>query len=311
MLMSSRRSVRVAGSLVAAAALALSGQGIATAAPSAPQAAQNSPKRAPIVIPVRVTTNHGFRLPHSVHAGLVTFRISTPEVDSFHAIQGFYLNHGVTLGRALADIRQTLSDDPAMVAAGVRRLTRDVTEVGGVVTNSYAAQEVTIPLDAGTYYWFDLNDYFIPLAHPRLHRLDVVGKFRYFQPPRFSTVIEATMENGKPRFHAPRRMAHNATFLNVVSGDELHESVFRPTRPGITDRYISRFYNAIRNGDPTPPASPWTGGQSGLQAMSPGRWAIVHINLPPGPYALICYVPSDENGLPHGWMGMHLMMNLT
>jgi hypothetical protein len=306
----SRRSIRIAGSLLAVAALVMSGQAGASAADTKAQPAREPAKKGPPVVSVNVTTQDGFDLPASVPAGLVTFRISTSEAGSFHGIQGFSLNHGVTLQEAMTDIDEALSGDPVRVAAGVKALTQDVTEIGGVVTNSYAAQEVTIPLEAGTYYWVDLNDVTNPPLTPRIHKLRAVGHFHWSVPPRFTSVIEATMVGMEPRFRAPRTMAHDATFLNVVTGDELHETVFRPVVPGTTDAYITNFYQAVIDGQPLPP-SPWTGGQSGLQSLSPGRWAIVHINLPPGPYALICYVPSDETGLAHGWTGMHQMMNLT
>jgi len=45
--------------------------------------------------------------------------------------------------------------------------------------------------------------------------------------------------------------------------------------------------------------------------MSPGQFAVFHLDLPPGLYALICYVPSDETGLPHAHMGMHQVVTLN
>jgi hypothetical protein len=287
---------------------ALAGIGM-TAALVQPAAAdvQRPDRHRPPVISIDVTTQGGFSMPSSVHSGLVTFRISSPEDG--HAIQGFVLKNGATLAQAMADVSMVLSSDRPTVVLGLKALNHDITEIGGVVTSTYAAQEVTVPLNAGTYYFFDLNDVNNPPLTPRVHTLRAHGSFKQSVPPRYTSVITSTTSNGMPVFVAPKVIKHDETFLALVSGDELHESTFRPTKPGVDDAYITQFYNALEAGTPPPP-SPWTGSQAGLQALSPGRWAIVHINLPPGQYALICYVPSNENGVPHARMGMHQMMTL-
>lgn len=276
--------------------------------PASAEAHQQQPDRhGPPVISVNVTTQDGFTLPDSVHAGLVTFRISSPEEG--HAIQGFSLKNGATLDQAISDINQVLADDHPTIVAGLKKLYHDITEVGGVVTSTFGAQEVTIPLTAGTYYWLDLNDINNPPLTPRVHTLRVHGSFQVSEVPHFTSVIQSTMQGDNPVFVAPKSIRHDETFLAVVSGDEIHETVFRPIKAGVDDAYISDFYKKFDAGQATPP-SPWTGLQAGLQALSPGRWAIVHIDLPPGQYGLICFVPSDETGIAHGHMGMHQVMTL-
>lgn len=293
----------------AVAAVATTGVTAALLQPAAAAVQQPDHGRGhrPPVIAMTVTTKDGFTMPKSVHAGLVTFKIGSPEDG--HAIQGFFLKNGATLNQAMADVNQVLSGDPKTTVAGLKALNHDITEIGGVVTSTYAPQEVTVPMTAGTYYFFDLNDVNNPPLTPRIHTLKVHGSFKHYDAPHYTSVITSTMMNGMPVYVAPKVIKHDETFLAKVSGDELHEVTFRPTKPGVDDDYISKFYAAIDAGK-TPPPSPWTGSQSGLQALSPGRWAIVHIDLPPGRYALICYVPSDETGIAHAHMGMHQMMTL-
>jgi hypothetical protein len=297
-----KRWLRATGTLIASGALVLSSQAVT-------EARGNGAPLRPQVVSTTVTTDGGFSLPKSVHAGLITFRIGSPE-DSFHGIQGFYLNPGVTLDQAMADINQALSGDLASSALGMQALNRDIVEIGGVVTSSYAPQEVTVPLTKGTYYFLDLNEVNNPPLTPHIHTLKVVGDFKWSIPRMPTGVIEATMVGEQMIFHAPAQIAHDGTFLGVVSGDELHEIVLRPAVPGTTDAYLDTFYKAVVDGTPRPP-SPWTGSQAGMQSISPGRWAIVHLDLPPGLYALVCYVPSDETGLPHTYTGMHKMITLT
>ena len=294
--------------------------------------AKHGSARGSRVISVDMTTDGGFALPASVHAGLVTFRVTAAD-GTFHAFQGFSLNRGATLEQALADYNETLSGEPSRVAAGTRALARDVTQVGGVATSTGAAQEVTIPLKKGIYYFMDLDD--VGVVAPRVHRLRAHGSSFKASPkcsrltsrarartccaarsrsPRpcldYSAKFKAAMVDNQPRFTGPTTIAHDATFLAVVTGDQAQQFVFRPVRPGITDEYITTFYDAIKSGTPRPP-SPWTGLQTGLQTLSPGRYAIMHLDLPPGRYALISYAPSDESGFPHGWEGMHQIVTLN
>jgi len=177
-----------------------------------------------------------------------------------------------------------------------------------VVTSVFAPISVTVPLETGTYYFFDLNDFFNGIA-PRVHTLRAVGRGHWSGLPRFSQSIFLIMNaQQQPRFIAPTDQSAKGTFLVVNPADEIHEAVWRSVKPGTTDDYIQQYYDAFLAGHPI--ARPWLDIQHGLQAMSPGRFAVIHIDLPPGLYAMLCLVPSDESGLPHGYIGMHQIVTL-
>jgi hypothetical protein len=260
-------------------------------------------------INVTVTTDGGFSLPKNVRAGFVTFRVSSPE-DAYHGWQIFQVKNGATPDQVVQDI--TLGVAGATFeenAQGARQLLHDATLFGGAVTTPYAPIEVTIPMNRGTYYFFDLADIFNGVT-PRVLSMRAVGTPNWKGLPRFSQVIQALMEGDQPRFNAPTDENANGTYLVYNSpSDEIHEAVWRQAQPGTTDEYVTNYYNAVLSGGPRPP-SPWLDSQHGLQAISPGQWAVIHIDFPPGTYALICYVPSDESGIPHGWIGMHVVVNL-
>lgn len=302
-----RLSVRVAGSVLASVALVAGSQVGASAVDH----------DGPTVISVNVTTDGGFSLPSTVHSGPVTFKFSSPE-NAFHAIQGFYLLPGATLEQVYEDIHNALSGVPELVVEGMEGLGEHIVEIGGAVTTPLGTQEVTIPMDKGTTYWLDLADIDV-ISPPRTHVLEAVGNYKSATLPSFSAVYDATMDGEDPIFRGPTSFPHDGTFLGVVTGDELHEIVFRPVRTDIPDftfddAYISAWYDFVSGRSPTPPqyGTPWAGRQAGLQSLSPGRWAITKISLPPGRYAVICFVPSDElPALPHAWMGMHQIVTLT
>lgn len=253
-------------------------------------------------IDTTVTVDGGFTLPASVQSGLVTFRMTGGDETS-HAVQGFRVRPGSTLEEVMHDFDVTLlSSEFPDRAAGARALSEHAVLIGGVVTAPERAISVTVPLEAGTYYFFDLDD--LGTREVRLHTMQATGRFRVATPPRFTSVILTKMSHHEPRFITPTSLSARESFLFVNNGDEIHEVVFRRTRPGITDEYITEFYDAVLAGGPRP-ESPWLDVQHGLQSLSPGRWAITQIDLPPGDYSEICYVPDDEIGIPHAYEGMH------
>lgn len=309
MVVLSKRRVRIAGSLLACSALVASGQSAAALTRQHTESADGLGD--PPVISVTMTTAGGFSLPSTLRAGLVTFKVSSPE-DTFHGLQGFSLKPGVTLEQVKKEVDAALSGDPAIVPDAIKALTSHITEIGGVSTTPHAAQAITIPLERGTYYFLDVATVNNPPLTPVYHQLRVVGDFKWSRIPRFTSVVGMGHDqNHMPVFHAPSNMPAKGSFLAYAYGHELHEAVLRPTQDGITDAYISEFYEAVRNGTPRPP-SPWRAGQiGGMQAISPGRWAIMHIDVPPGTYTFVCFVPGDEPpGWPHLYIGMHKVVTL-
>lgn len=259
-------------------------------------------------IDVNVTTDGGFTLPKNVRAGFVTFKVSSPE-DTYHGWQIFQPKNGATVDQVVADLAEGVNAPTFEEnAEGAEALLHDATLIGGAVTTPYAPIEVTVPMETGTYYVFDIADIFNGVT-PRVHTLRAVGHPNWKGLPRYSQVIQTVMEGMDPRFIAPTDEHANGTYLVVNSpSDEIHEAVWRQVIPGTTDEYIQKYYEAFLAG--TPIDRPWLDSQHGLQAMSPDRFAVIHIDLPPGDYALICLVPSDESGIPHAYIGMHKVVTL-
>jgi hypothetical protein len=257
---------------------------------------------------ITMSTATEFTAPSRVTAGWVTFRVGAADTD-FHALEVARVNEGHTLDEVLNDLQLGLGSDLAGLAQGARQLVRDGTLMGGVVPSTYAPMEATLPLTPGTYYMFDFAEFDQPTP-PTVHTLQVVGHMNWAGMPAFDSVVGMYMNaDDMPTFAAPTDFSSTGTFLVYGQGDEIHEATFRPTKPGVDDQYISDFYTALDAGLPHAP-SPWTGPQHGFNAMSPGQFAVFHLDLPPGQYALTCYVPSDETGLAHAHMGMHQMVTL-
>ena len=310
-----KRSFRIAASLLAAGALTLGAPAAASTVVGAEHGKVVIPaswgKKAP-VIDISMTTA-GFDMPDAVHAGFVTFRVSSPE-SGYHALQGLSVTEGHTLEQVIADFQLGLSSDAAARAEGSRNLLAHATLIGGVVTTPEAPFSVTVPLEAGTYYFFDQNEIGAPGAPlPTVHALQVHGNAKWEGLPEFSSVIGMNAshgDHGMPMFHAPASMAANGTTLIYNDSDQIHEAQWRTVKAGTTNAYLDEYYYALNNNLPRPPI-PWTGPVRGLQAMSPGRFAVLQMNLPPGLNALVCLVPDIANGGSHARMGMRQIVTLT
>lgn len=297
------RLLRASIAVAAATALVLTTSGPVAAA----HPAQARPADIPVV-PVVVTTAGGISMPSTVHAGIVTFSFTQGDAD-YHAVQGFSLKPGQSLDGVLNGFSDALlgADFPTR-AQGVGEINAGATLIGGALTFPTAAISVTVSLPAGTYYFVDYADF--GTVTPRVVTIQATGGYRVTSLPQFDKIVIATMNNDTPAFITPTSFSAQQTFFFYNAADEDHEVMFRPTRPGITDDYITTFYDAVLSGG-TRPASPWIDSQHGLQPVSPGGWAIVHIDLPPGPYAMICYIPDDTSGIPHAYEGMHQMITLS
>jgi hypothetical protein len=289
-----------------AVATAVTGVMVLATTGAAAVAAKPSSHSTPVVN-VAVTTADGVSMPTTVHAGIVTFRFTQGDAD-YHAVQGFRLKPGGKLSDVMEGFSDALLGDFPTRVTGIALIDHGAVLIGGALTFPTTATSVTVSLEHGTYYFFDYAD--VGVVTPRIVTIDAVGGFQLSPLPPFSKVIIAEMQNGMPRFITPTSLSANGAFFFYNAADEDHEVMFRPTTPGITDDYITAFYDAVLAGGDRPP-SPWTDIQHGLQPVSPGRWAIVHIDLPPGPYAEICYVPDDMTGIPHAYMGMHQIVALT
>jgi len=243
----------------------------------------------------------------AVRAGIVTFKFTQSDAD-YHAVQGIRLKPGHTLDEALQGFDDALSGDHALAVQGVAEIYASSVLIGGALTYATAPISMTISLPVGTYYFFDYAD--VGVIQVRVHTLRAVGPYTLAPLPHFTDVVIAEMPGDMPRFQTPTSLAANGNFFFYNASDEAHEVMFRPTTPGVTDDYITQFYDAVLSGGTRPP-SPWTGTQHGLQPMSPGQWAVVHIDLPAGSWAEICYVPDDQSGIPHAYEGMHQMVTLS
>jgi hypothetical protein len=105
----------------------------------------------------------------------------------------------------------------------------------------------------------------------------------------------------------PERIAPGQQIWRVITtGEQPHELALLKVPAGTT-------FDQIMTALATPPdATPEPGGLAftdlvpvgGVGYLSPGRTAWAVLDLAPGTYAALCFVPDRETGMPHAAMGM-------
>jgi hypothetical protein len=98
-------------------------------------------------------------------------------------------------------------------------------------------------------------------------------------------------------------------FKNRRNAGQPHFAVLQQVAAGTTTDQVLQF---LQSGEQGPPPSWVLPGSLETGSLSPGRSMTVNYDLPPGQYVLMCFFPDPEmDGMPHAFMGMLRMINLT
>lgn len=293
--------------LGAAAAVALTCATALTCVGTA-QAATPKDKDRHEAVDVRLTA-HGIEAPDAAEGGLVHFHISTDDPQG-RQLQVFRPHKGVSVDKVLADLTKAIDEtNPANAAAGINAFNDDAEALGGGAASPKVPVDVTEPISEGTVYLLDFSAFLADPAHPVLKALELCDgdKDKGLAPFPRGIVLQ---ESG-PRFRVEDVNRADAPILVHNTTDEIHEMLIQPVKPGTTDADIQAYFDAILHGQ-QPPPSPFTGVPSGLGAISADHTALFQAkDLPAGRYALLCFVPDDEDGLPHAFKGMHKVVVLS
>ena len=109
-------------------------------------------------------------------------------------------------------------------------------------------------------------------------------------------------------------MPSKATVRVRNNGDSVHLLQLSKVADGVTDAQVQAEYDTLLSGgtptsDPAGLNSPPTA-TTGSDAVSPGHASLLSYDLPAGTYLLQCFVADDTTGIPHAFMGMHLIVHV-
>lgn len=204
--------------------------------------------------------------------------------------------HHVILGRF--DAGKTMADLQAFMEANPNADPDFITWQGGVgVIMPGDTAAATSDLPAGQYAMFC----FVPsadgvphLAKGMVRPLIVAGEPVGAEAPAF----DATIELNEFGFVVPELTAGTHTFRVTNTGQQTHEIEIVRLDDGAT---MEQYMAAVQPGATTPPPGRPVGGNG---AISPGLSNYLTVDLAPGRYLLLCWVPDPADGAPHVMKGM-------
>ncbi|NUT91978.1 MAG: hypothetical protein HOY78_08090 [Saccharothrix sp.] len=238
-------------------------------------------------VPISVGVG-GFEAPDTIRAGAVTFRVSN--ADPAGAWLGL-VRLKTTRERYLADLTTAMGSDPV---EGGKAVARDAEMLGGVAVARTPAA-VTIRVSPGEYLLVDFRDVGLPDLADRVRPVRVVPGSGG-RPERAEQVVMVL----DGRYVTPGVIRGPVRVVNL--SPHVNEAMLMPVRPGTTDADLAAAFT----GGP----SPFTGGPTGVVPLSPGRSAVLDVELPAGPYALVTWVTDTRTGRMFAADGMRALVTV-
>ena len=253
-----------------------------------------------------------------VHPGWLKLHIKDATSPTIGAqIVVAQMRHGYPVSRLTADIgvQRDQSSTPAQGAASTRDIDKIAIALGGGDTFGgtpyFRSDTIRLP-GRGHYYVINTGATGGPAV---VSTLEARGRTVEAGAPEHSGTV--TLGKGDAdtitlRGHMPRR----GTIKVRNNGDSVHLLAISKVADGVTDAQVQAEYGALMMGVfPTPGNDPAglitpSAVNTGSDAVSPGHASLLSYDLPPGTYLLQCFVDDDTTGIPHAFMGMHLIVHI-
>lgn len=236
---------------------------------------------------------YAFDLPASFAGGVVTLKLSNTGTEP-HMAMLFRLNDGVTLDQFNAALKEP---NPSGVFALGNLASGVNTTLPG------ATQATTLDLKAGDYAVLDFGsgeDRVPYMAKGMLKPFKVTAGSSTAEP---AFDVAVTMKEFT--FEMPTELkAGTHTFKVSNQGAQSHEMILFRLAEGKTLADLQAFLS-----NPEPDGPPPGEQAGGAMPMAPGMRAWATIDLKPGSYVAVCFVPDSGDGKSHLQHGM--MMPLT
>jgi hypothetical protein len=291
--------------LAATASLGLVGAGAGTAL-SAPHATKGFVQTAKLKV---VVSKKHFSVsgPTTFTAGSVALK-ATGEGPKGGAVLVASLHPGYTFKHLRKDLKKFAHSfgRQGPSKSGLRHFDNAVantTQYGGLSLDKGQTEKGTVNLaTAGTYYiWNDSGN--VP-KDPQT--LTVVGAALHQKAATDATVKATGTERWRGDTDLPAK--GTITFKNTSKGKMAtpHFVVLDQVKQGTTRKDVLDFF---QNGHGRPSfALP---GEVGTDAISDGGSMTFTYKTPPGDYALMCFFPDLQTGIPHAFMGMVRIVHLS
>jgi uncharacterized cupredoxin-like copper-binding protein len=236
--------------------------------------------------------DYAFEAPKTIKAsGPITFRLVNDGKELHHAT---IVKIGA--GKTMKDVAAALQKPGPFPAW--------LTEVGGPnPALPGGSVEATLNLEAGTYALLCfINSPGSPMPHMAK---GMVGSITVEPAPAGvqqagMPSADLTIHTSDYKFALSKPLAAGKHMINVINdGAQAHEVVIGELAPGKTAQDIANWVEKDMMKGP-PPGKPI----AGIAALAKGRSGMFPVDLKPGKYALICFVPDAKDGKGHASHGM-------
>lgn len=244
----------------------------------------------PVVKPAVVTVHaseFAFTAPKSAPAGTITFRMVNDGKQLHHVAIVKLLN-----GRTVNDFMEFMKKPgppPAWVVS-----------VGGpnaVVPGQ--STDATLTLEPGNYALVC----FVPSpGDPTPHVMKGMISALTITPSSAPAVklpadVNVRLSDYKFGLSKPLTAGHHTIQVTNDAAQD-HEVLFVKLAPGVTTKKLADWVEAGMQGPP--PAMPL----GGVSPLAKGRSSTVSLDLTPGSYGMVCFLPDAKDGKPHSMHGM-------
>jgi hypothetical protein len=247
--------------------------------------------------------DYSFEAPETVAAGLVEFKM-TNEGEEPHQVQLLKLRSGV-------DVNQVIAAAKAESGPGIQPLVRYAGGPNGVDANE--EQTATVNLTPGNYALACLIPDAEGIEHLALGMaapLKATGDISEEELPATdykATATESTSEQGT-RFDFGMPEAWSGSILFTNQGAQPHEFQVLGIREGVSEE---DFLKAFQSEGPPAPGPPPYVADGGGAVIAPGASEVFDLDVKPGTYFAMCFVPDPATGAPHFALGMMKRFEVT
>lgn len=254
---------------------------------SAPAASRVGVRRDGIRTVTVTASDYAFSAPDSITAGLTEIKLLNRGTEMHHA----YLIR-LEAGKTLKDLFAVMKPEAALPAWAK--------DAGGPNTPGPGGESTAIVrLVAGRYALICV----IPSADGKAHVMKGMAKEIVVTPAPSNVAsanlrISSTMTLSDYAFSFSQPLAAGPQLIRVKNGAEQpHEVVIVRLQAGKT---VAEALKWMEKPEGPPPGKP----VGGTTPMAKGEENIISIDLSPGEYGLVCFVPDAKDGKPHLMHGM-------
>lgn len=254
---------------------------------------------------------YSFTTPESFPGGLVRLNFVNNGQEDHHA-QMLRLNDGVTFEQFLSTFEEVMQAVPVEGDAAFLRIEEIAVFAGGPPpTSPGQANEVVQDLRFGNYVLLCFLEDAEGIPHVANGMIAQFAVIAAPVEPAIPPRAQGTVELGDFAFVNVPEFAAGKTTLQVTnSGSQPHEMIVLRLR-GISADQLLEILSAPppppgEAPPPPPPGPPPFEFVGGIQAFMPGETTWITLDLSPGEYVVVCFIPSPlHEGAPHLALGMN------